>query len=58
MTGYLIKKTDQIFNHDTNNPNKIVLSEHTKILNDKIIDTKYNRSIKLSNNIYLYNTNY
>ena len=38
------------------NVNKIVISQHTMIKENKIIDKKYNRSILLKENIYKYDT--
>ena len=36
--------------------NKIVVSQHTLIIKNKIVDKKYNRTIQLKENIYKYDT--
>ena len=45
-----------IFNKNVNTVNFMAITQHTKITNDSIIDTKFNESIKIHNSIYIYDT--
>jgi hypothetical protein len=45
-----------IFNAEVNTTNFMAITKHIKITNDTIIDTKFNESIKIKNNIYIYDT--
>jgi len=46
-----------IFNKKINTINFMALSKHTIISKDHIFDTKFNESIKIKKNIYIYDTN-